>query len=120
MFFNKTLGGEVFWDTISSYKGYKLQENSVFGNCRIIDSNDYRIDFGSEAKMRKILVKIKIKDMKNKLIKLKSSFYVKWKIDNNSSEITPKIQILENKLNELKKEILELNQQKEIIQIIGK
>lgn len=49
-FFNvkfPTLGGQVFWDTLDTRNGYKLQKNSVTGHYRILDDNDWREWWGS-------------------------------------------------------------------------
>ncbi|MEL6927262.1 MAG: hypothetical protein AAFO95_01350 [Cyanobacteria bacterium J06600_6] len=33
---------EIFWHTISNVEGWRLQENLIFGNCRILDPQDCR------------------------------------------------------------------------------
>jgi hypothetical protein len=43
-----TMGGEVFWQTIANVDGWKLQENKVFGNCRILDPNNIRKAWGGK------------------------------------------------------------------------
>lgn len=48
----KTMGGEVFWENIEERGGYRLQKNIVFGNCRILNTDDIRLDYGSETSMR--------------------------------------------------------------------
>lgn len=48
----KTMGGEVFWENIEESGGYRLQKNIVFGNCRILNTDDIRLDYGSETSMR--------------------------------------------------------------------
>lgn len=48
----KTMGGEVFWENIEESGGYRLQKNIVFGNCRILNTDDIRLDYGSEISMR--------------------------------------------------------------------
>lgn len=48
----KTMGGEVFWDNIEETDEYRLQKNSVFGNCRILKPDNTRIDYGTESSMR--------------------------------------------------------------------
>ena len=54
-----TLGGHVFWNTLASKNGYKLQQNIFTRHCRILDSEDMRIAWGSEAvligKMKSVL-----------------------------------------------------------------
>ena len=44
-----TLGGEVFWTDIASHKGWRVQKNNVFGNCRILDPDDIRKAWGGET-----------------------------------------------------------------------
>lgn len=47
----KTMGGEYCWETIEENSLYRLQKHFM-GNCRIIDSRNVRVAFGSEEKMR--------------------------------------------------------------------
>jgi hypothetical protein len=47
-----TMGGEVFWNNIASYRGWRVQKNSVFGNCRILDPSDIRKAWGGETAIR--------------------------------------------------------------------
>jgi hypothetical protein len=37
-----TMGGHVFWTEIAFVSGWRLQKNSIFGNCRILDPNNIR------------------------------------------------------------------------------
>ena len=53
-----TMGGEVFWDTLASEGGYKLQRNVFTGHCRILDSEDIRIAWGAERSLRRRLESI--------------------------------------------------------------
>jgi hypothetical protein len=46
-----TMGGKVFWDTITSYEGWRLQKNKLTGHCRLLDPNDVRKAWGSFAAM---------------------------------------------------------------------
>ncbi len=48
-----TLGGYVFWKDIEEVQGWRLQRNSVFGNCRILDPNNVRRAWGGERAMLK-------------------------------------------------------------------
>ena len=43
-----TMGGEVFWHTIYNVNGWRLQENKIFGNCRILDPQNYRQAWGGK------------------------------------------------------------------------
>lgn len=47
-----TGGGPVWWNTLDSYKGWKLQQHKLTGHCRILDDSDVRRAWGEEAKMR--------------------------------------------------------------------
>jgi uncharacterized protein YxjI len=44
----KTLGGQVFWQTIESTNGWKLQQNIFTEHYRIIDSQNIRQAWSSE------------------------------------------------------------------------
>ncbi len=48
-----TMGGHIFWTDIAKVKGWRLQRNRVFGNCRILDPNDVRRAWGGETAMLK-------------------------------------------------------------------
>ncbi len=48
-----TMGDHVFWDTLATENGYKLQKNKVTGHCRILDPEDTRIAWGSETELEK-------------------------------------------------------------------
>lgn len=47
----KTMGGEVFWNTLASSNGWRLQKNKLTSHCRIIDPSDVRRAWGSETVM---------------------------------------------------------------------
>ena len=53
-----TMGGEVFWDNLASVKGWRLQRNCVFGNCRILDPSDIRRAWGSESGMMSLFERL--------------------------------------------------------------
>jgi len=48
-----TMGGELFWYTISNVDGWKLQENVIFGNCRILDPQNRRQAWGGKRAILK-------------------------------------------------------------------
>ena len=50
-----TLGGHFFWDTLAEQQGHKLQKNKLTGHCRILDPEDMRIAWGSEAELTKTM-----------------------------------------------------------------
>ncbi len=37
-----TLGGEFFWKDLANYNGWRIQQNKIFNNVRILDSSNYR------------------------------------------------------------------------------
>ena len=41
-----TMGGTVWWNTLVSRGGYKLQQHKITGHARILDSNDIRVAWG--------------------------------------------------------------------------
>jgi len=51
----KTMGGEVFWDTLASSNGWRLQKNMFTKHCRIIDPGNVRRAWGSESVMMNAL-----------------------------------------------------------------
>ena len=55
-----TMGGEVFWDTLAEYKGWKLQQNGFTKHCRILDANNVRRAWGTKNGMIKALDSIKM------------------------------------------------------------
>ena len=44
----KTMGGKIFWDTIVEADGWKMQKNKLFGNCRILNSENVRVAWGGQ------------------------------------------------------------------------
>ena len=46
-----TMGGKVFWNTITSHENWRLQKNKLTGHCRLLDPNDVRKAWGSLAAM---------------------------------------------------------------------
>lgn len=54
-----TMGGKVFWDDLVDYNGWRLQRNSVFGNCRILNPEDKRVAWGGETEMIKLIESFK-------------------------------------------------------------
>ena len=46
-----TMGGHIFWTDIANVNGWRLQKNSLFGNCRILDPNNVRRAWGGESAM---------------------------------------------------------------------
>ena len=41
-----TLGGKFFWNTLAEKNGWKVQQNKLFGNCRILAPNNWRMAWG--------------------------------------------------------------------------
>lgn len=50
-----TMGGRVFWNTIASRGGYKLQQNMFTGHARILNSDDVRIAWGGIDAMTRVM-----------------------------------------------------------------
>lgn len=54
----KVMDKGVFWNTIGSAGGYKLQKNMFTRHCRIIDSKKIRRAWGTEKGMEKLFNQI--------------------------------------------------------------
>ena len=50
-----TLGGEVLWNTIAEYNGWKVQQNMITHHARILNSDHVRIAWGTINGMMKAL-----------------------------------------------------------------
>lgn len=50
-----TMGGEVFWNNIVEYNGWRLQQNMITHHARILDSDNYRIAWGTINGMKKAM-----------------------------------------------------------------
>ena len=50
-----TMGGKVFWTTLTEYNGWKLQQNQITKHARILDDRDVRIAWGTVNGMIKAL-----------------------------------------------------------------
>lgn len=61
-----TGGGPVWWNTLDSYNGWKLQQHKITGHCRILDDSDVRRAWGGESKMHQSFDNVK-KQLKNKM-----------------------------------------------------
>lgn len=44
----KTMGGLVWWEELANANGWRLQQNKLFGNFRILDPNNVRKAWGGE------------------------------------------------------------------------
>ena len=53
-----TMGGQVFWNTLSDVNGWRLQQNKVFGNYRIIDPNNITKVWGGEKAILDLFQKL--------------------------------------------------------------
>ena len=49
-----TMGGKVWWTTLVEFDGWKVQENKLLHNCRILDNNNVRRAWGSESKIKEL------------------------------------------------------------------
>ena len=50
-----TMGGEVFWNDIAEYNGWKIQQNMFTHHARILDDGNIRIAWGTLNGMLKAL-----------------------------------------------------------------
>jgi hypothetical protein len=48
-------GLRVYWDTLCSFSGWKLQKNYYYDNCRIVDEYNVRRAWGKESDMISVL-----------------------------------------------------------------
>ncbi len=55
----RTNGGKVFWNELANVNGWRLQKNTVWGTCRIIDPDNIRRAWGGEEAMLKALKELK-------------------------------------------------------------
>lgn len=53
-----TMGGIMFWNNLASYKGWRIQQNTITQHCRILDPDDVRRAWGDEKGMEKIFKKL--------------------------------------------------------------
>ena len=53
-----TMGGEVMWNNLAVYKGWKIQQNTITHHCRIHDPQNVRIAWGGLAAMDKIFKRL--------------------------------------------------------------
>ena len=53
-----TKGGKVFWNDLANYNGWRIQQNTLFKNCRILDPDNVRRAWGGMAAMEKIFEKL--------------------------------------------------------------
>lgn len=54
----KTMGGKQFWNNIASYKGWRIQQNTITHHCRILDPKNVRRAWGGMEAMEKIFRKL--------------------------------------------------------------
>lgn len=47
-----TMGGKVFWEELDEKSGYTLQKHKLEGHCRILNADNVRVAWGTEAQMR--------------------------------------------------------------------
>ena len=53
-----TMGGEVFWNNLAEFNGWRLQKNMFTGHCRILDPDDVRRAWGGMSAMDRIFERI--------------------------------------------------------------
>lgn len=55
-----TMGGEIWWTTLVEYNGIKLQQHDLTKHCRLLDSKNIRIAWGTKNGMIKALDTLQI------------------------------------------------------------
>ena len=53
-----TMGGEIWWNDLANYNGWRIQQNTIFKNCRILDLNNVRRAWGGIDVMERIFEKL--------------------------------------------------------------
>ena len=53
-----TLGGKVLWNTVYSYRGWKIQQNQLTHHCRILNSKNIRVAWGTEKQMEELFERL--------------------------------------------------------------
>ncbi len=51
---SRTLGGKVFWTDIATYDGWRIQQNLILNNCRILNPENIRVAWGGKDAMENI------------------------------------------------------------------
>ncbi len=51
-----TMGGVIFWNNLCENNGWKLQQNSLTGHCRILDPDNIRRDCGNLSAMERVFI----------------------------------------------------------------
>lgn len=51
-----TMGGVIFWNNLCENNGWKLQQNSFTGHCRILDPDNIRRDCGNYLAMERVFI----------------------------------------------------------------
>lgn len=54
----QTMGGEIWWNDLASCDGWRIQQNTFFKNCRILDPNNVRRAWGGTDAMEKKFEKL--------------------------------------------------------------
>ncbi len=107
-----TMGGNVFWDTLTSCQGWRLQKNKLTGHCRLLNPNDVRKAWGSYSAMSDAFERL-IGDVEQQSLSEGQTVYLEA---SNSADIPNQIrqlgELLKDRLltqeefNEKKKELL--------------
>lgn len=53
-----TMGGEIWWNDLDENNGWRLQQNTLLGHCRILDPDNWRRDSGSRAAMERVFLRM--------------------------------------------------------------
>ncbi|MDR0448293.1 MAG: hypothetical protein LBH07_06455 [Treponema sp.] len=49
----KSKGGEVLWNELANFNGWRVQENQITHHCRVLDPDNKRVAWGGYAAMMK-------------------------------------------------------------------
>lgn len=55
-----TMGGEVWWNDLAEYNGWRLQQNTLTQHARILDPDDVRRAWGSVSAMKQQFLMIAV------------------------------------------------------------
>jgi len=46
-----TMGGEVFWNELANFNGWRVQENQITHHCRVLNPDNIRVAWGGYKAM---------------------------------------------------------------------
>ncbi len=100
-----TMGGKIFWEDIVECNGWKLQQNLIFQNARIINKNNIRIAWGSLKDMMSLMNKLLEHIHNQKLTEKQENFSIMQEIK-NLKELLDNGTITQNEFQQKKDELM--------------